>query len=159
MKISREEVLRVAQLAHLELAPEEVETDISDKIEGAVVPIDKPHRTADQSNGLFPGTNGDSVGHWDGDTLVVDVTNFDDTTWLQDKGAFHTDKLHVTERLRREGDNMFYEFTAEDPAVLAAPLSEKRTLNRMNYEIEEAPPCIERDRPYVEQRNTESTTR
>jgi len=121
-----------------------------------VVRMDKSHRTE-----IEPSAHGDSVGHWEGDTLVVDVTNLDDSTWLQDRGAFHTDKLHVTERLRREGDNLIYEVTAEDPSVLAAPLVEKRTLPLMkDYEIEEAPPCIEKDRSNIpETSNTERSTR
>lgn len=121
-----------------------------------VVRMNVPHRTE-----IEPSAHGDSVGHWDGDTLVVDVTNLDDTTWLQDRGAFHTAKLHVTERLRREGDTLFYEFTAEDPAVLAQPLVEKRVLPLMtNYDIEEAPPCREKDRSNIpETKNTERSTR
>jgi len=121
-----------------------------------VVRMNVPHRKE-----IEPSAHGDSVGNWEGDTLVVDVTNLDDSTWLQDRGAFHTDKLHVTERLRREGDTLYYEVTAEDPAVLAQPLVEKRVLPLMtNYDIEEAPRCIERDRSNIpETSNTERSTR
>ena len=121
-----------------------------------VVRMNVPHRKE-----IEPSAHGDSVGRWEGDTLVVDVTNLDDSTWLQDRGAFHTDKLHVTERLRREGDTLFYEVTAEDPAVLAQPLVEKRVLPLMTtYDIEEAPRCIERDRSNIpETSNTERSTR
>lgn len=121
-----------------------------------VVRMNKEHRTDIDST-----ADGDSVGHWDGDTLIVDVTNLDDSTWLQDKGAFHTGKLHVVERLRREGDTLYYEVTSEDSAVLAQPLVEKRVLHLMkDYEIEEAPPCKERDRGNLtETSNTERSTR
>jgi hypothetical protein len=121
-----------------------------------VVRMNVPHRKE-----IEPSAHGDSVGRWEGDTLVVDVTNLDDSTWLQDRGAFHTDKLHVTERLRREGDTLFYEVTAEDPAVLAQPLVEKRVLPLMTtYDIEEAPRCVERDRGNIpETSNTERSTR
>lgn len=121
-----------------------------------VVRMNVPHRKE-----IEPSAHGDSVGHWEGDTLVVDVTNLDDSTWLQDRGAFHTDKLHVTERLRREVDTLYYEVIAEDPAVLAQPLVEKRVLPLMtNYDIEEAPRCIERDRGNIpETSNTERSTR
>jgi hypothetical protein len=55
---------------------------------------------------------GDSIGHWEGDTLVVDTTNF--TTKTQFRGA--SDKLHVVERFTRTGPNaILYRFTIEDP--------------------------------------------
>lgn len=57
---------------------------------------------------------GDSVGHWEGDTLVIDTTNFNDRPALQ--GA--TRNLHVVERIRRiDADTLLYQFTVEDPAV------------------------------------------
>ena len=49
---------------------------------------------------------GDSIGRWEGDTLVIDVTGFSDDTWLADNGAFHTRDLRVTERLRKVGDRL-----------------------------------------------------
>ena len=63
---------------------------------------------------------GDSIGHWDGDTLVIDTTNFTDKTAFQGSGA----KLHVTERLRRTSPNdMEYSFTVEDPDTWDQPWS------------------------------------
>jgi hypothetical protein len=96
----------------------------------------------------FPSWMGDSIGRWDGDTLVVDVTNLDETTWLSDNGLFHSDKTHVIERLRREGNTLHYDVTVEDPVVLAEPWKQRsRDLTMMkNYEIEEAPYCSERDK-------------
>jgi hypothetical protein len=59
---------------------------------------------------------GDSRGHWDGDTLVVDVTNFTDQTWLDRSGNFHSEALHVVERYTRTSpDHLLYEVTIEDP--------------------------------------------
>jgi hypothetical protein len=109
-----------------------------------VVRMNGTHRTD-----IEPSAHGDSIGRWDGDTLVVDVTNLDDSTWLADHGAFHSDKTHVIERLTRNGDTLTYDVITEDP-VLAEPYAIKgRTLNLMtNYEIEEAPHCVERDRPH-----------
>ena len=106
-----------------------------------VVRMNGTHRTD-----IDPSAHGDSIGRWEGDTLVVDVTNLDDSTWLTDNGAFHSDKTHVVERLRREGDALRYEVTVEDP-VLAEPWKLKpRDLKLMsNYDIEEAPFCSERD--------------
>ena len=63
---------------------------------------------------------GDSVGHWDGDTLVVDTTNFNDKT--QFRGSANT--LHVVERFTRiDADNLLYQFTVEDPATWVQPWS------------------------------------
>ncbi len=63
---------------------------------------------------------GDSVGHWEGDTLVVDTTNFGDTPGL----FYATKDLHVTERFTRIGENaILYQFTVEDPAVWTKPWS------------------------------------
>jgi hypothetical protein len=61
---------------------------------------------------------GDPRGRWDGDTLVVDVTDFNDQTWFDASGDFHSDKLHVVERYTRTGpDTLRYEATIEDPEV------------------------------------------
>ncbi len=63
-----------------------------------------------------------SVGHWDGDTLVVDVTSFNDQTWFDRAGDFHSDALHVVERYTPRGpDIILYEATMEDPKVFARP--------------------------------------
>ncbi len=61
---------------------------------------------------------GDSRAHWEGDTLVVDVTNFKPETWFDKAGHFHGNQLHVVERYTRTGDDsMTYEATIEDPEV------------------------------------------
>jgi hypothetical protein len=65
---------------------------------------------------------GDTVGHWEGDTLVLDSIGFVDTTWIGRGGYFHTEKMHIVEKFRREGDAIFYDLTLEDPEVLAEPL-------------------------------------
>ncbi|HLH39700.1 MAG TPA: hypothetical protein VKX39_11180 [Bryobacteraceae bacterium] len=65
---------------------------------------------------------GQSVGHWEGDTLVVDVTGMNDQTWFDRAGNFHSDKLHVTERYTRVSpDVIHYEATIEDPDVFTRP--------------------------------------
>jgi len=65
---------------------------------------------------------GDSRARWEGDTLVVDVVDFNDATWFDRAGNFHSDELHVTERYTRTGpDHMKYEATIEDPKVFTRP--------------------------------------
>jgi hypothetical protein len=65
---------------------------------------------------------GDTVGRWEGDTLVLDSIGFVDTTWIGRGGFFHSDKMHIVERLKREGDVILYDLTLEDPEVLVEPL-------------------------------------
>lgn len=65
---------------------------------------------------------GQSVGHWEGDTLVVDVKGFNDQSWFDRAGNFHSDQLHVVERYTRtSADVVSYEATIEDPAVFSRP--------------------------------------
>ena len=65
---------------------------------------------------------GHSVGRWDGNTLVVDVTGFNDKTWLDRAGNFHSDALHLVERFTPiSPDAIQYEVTIEDPKVFASP--------------------------------------
>jgi hypothetical protein len=65
---------------------------------------------------------GDSRGHWEGNTLVADVTSFSDATWLDGAGNFHSDALHVVERYTRTNrDTLMYEATTEDPKVFVRP--------------------------------------
>jgi len=63
-----------------------------------------------------------SNGRWDGDTLVIDVTGFNDQTWFDRAGNYHSDKLHVVERYTLTSpDVMMYEATIEDPDVFTRP--------------------------------------
>jgi hypothetical protein len=65
---------------------------------------------------------GQSVAHWEGETLVVDVTGFNDQSWFDRSGNFHSDKLHVVERYTRTSpDVMSYEATIEDPQTFTRP--------------------------------------
>ena len=65
---------------------------------------------------------GQSAGHWEGETLVVDVTGFNDQTWFDRAGNFHSDALHVVERYTRTGaDVIQYEAAIDDPKVFTRP--------------------------------------
>ena len=65
---------------------------------------------------------GQSVGHWEGDTLVVDVTGFNDKSWFDRAGNYHSDALHVIERYTRTSpDIISYQATIEDPNVFTRP--------------------------------------
>ena len=65
---------------------------------------------------------GDSRGHWEGDTLVVDTIHFNDQTWFDKAGNFHSEALHVIERYTLVGpDHINYEVTIEDPKVFTRP--------------------------------------
>jgi hypothetical protein len=63
-----------------------------------------------------------SNGHWEGETLVVDVTGLNDQTWFDRAGNYHSDQLHVVERYTaRSADTLMYEATIEDPKVFTRP--------------------------------------
>ena len=84
-----------------------------------VIPIDgRPHSKASELDITYLG---DTVGRWEGDTLVLDSVAFTDATWLGRGGLFHSDRMHVVERFRREGDALLYDVTVEDPEVLTEP--------------------------------------
>ena len=74
---------------------------------------------------------GDSRGHWDGDTLVVDTTHFNDKTWFDAAGNFHSDALHVVERYTPTSSyHISYEVTIEDPNVFTRPWTMRMPLYR-----------------------------
>ena len=65
---------------------------------------------------------GDSRGRWEGETFVVDTKGFNDETWFDKAGNFHSDALHVVERLTRtDADHIRYDVTIEDPKVFTRP--------------------------------------
>jgi hypothetical protein len=107
-----------------------------------IIPTDGRAHRADAN----PSYYGDSVAHWDGDILVVDVTNFIESGWFGEGGYFHTDAMHVVERLWRDGENLVWQATVDDPKVLTAPWTmSPRVVKQSSDPLEESPPCIEDD--------------
>jgi hypothetical protein len=91
-----------------------------------------------------------SNGHWEGDTLVIETTGFNDSTWLDRAGNYHSSALKVTERLTLDGENTIrYSARIEDPNVFARPWTINMPLYRRlepNAEILEFK-CV----PFVEE--------
>ena len=101
---------------------------------------------------------GDSRGRWDGDTLVVDVIHFNDQTWFDKVGNFHSDALHVVERYTlTDADHITYVVTIEDPKVFTRPWNMSMVLYRHKeknfqlYEYECYAFDYEKIYPYPEQ--------
>ncbi len=89
---------------------------------------------------------GDSRGHWEGDTLVVDVTNQNDSTWFDMAGNFHSDQIHVVERITPiNADALDYKAVITDPKVYTRPFTIGFNINRNKrpgYELMEFA-CVE----------------
>ena len=93
---------------------------------------------------------GYSIGHWEGETIVIESIGFNDLTWLDRGGYFHSDRMRVTERVRREGDILHYQATVEDPEVLVEPWVMNPRQLRLNTNpdafLPEGQPCRDYDR-------------
>lgn len=136
----------ISYLGHVVLLYEGGESNINTF---RVIPTDGRGHATD----LEPSFLGDSVGHWEGNTLIVDVIGFNDRTWISGDGHFHSEAMHVVERFTREGNSLKYEVTVEDPNVLTKPWVKAPTLLQLNTDphatLEEDPPCVERDTPHL----------
>ena len=120
-----------------------------------IIPIGGRHNP-DQD----PLPNGDSIAYWEGDTLVVEVLNFDSETWLSRDGDYHDDNLHVVERFTRKGNTLEYDVTVEDPTLFTGPWKPRagftiertgsRTMIIREAGVHDPPdyPCVERDREH-----------
>ena len=72
-----------------------------------------------------------SNGHWEDDTLVIDTTGFNGKTWFDRSGNFHSDALHLVERITaRSPETLLYEVTIEDPNVFTRPWTMSMPLYR-----------------------------
>ncbi len=92
-----------------------------------IIPTDnRPH--IDPKIRLF---QGDPVGHWEGDTLVVDTTNQNTRTWFDTSGNFKTEALHVTEKFTpKDANTIVYEATMTDPDIYTQPWTARWNLTR-----------------------------
>ncbi len=110
-----------------------------------IIPFDgRPHR-----DDVAPSNRGDAIGRWDGDTFVVDKTNFTDNTWISAEGrvSYHSDALHIIERYRRvDANTLEIEATLEDPKVLSKPwVVPKQTLQLAPFDQIMELPCSPSD--------------
>ena len=93
----------------------------------------KPHDTA-----LVPLWMGDSIGHWESDTLVVDTVNFNDKTWLDRVGHPHSAALHVIERFRRTApDHLVDDITIDDPKAYTKPWTARLEFKQRPWKLTE----------------------
>ncbi|HLH44935.1 MAG TPA: hypothetical protein VKV74_18240 [Bryobacteraceae bacterium] len=92
-----------------------------------IIPTDnRPH--IDPKIRLF---QGDPVGHWEGDTLVVDTTNQNTKTWFDTSGNFKTEALHITEKfIPQDANTIVYEATMTDPEIYTQPWTARWNINR-----------------------------
>jgi hypothetical protein len=152
---------QIVQAAKVLVLMYQVDGGPGDQNDFRLVPTDgRPHRTD-----VDPSYDGDSVGHWEGDTLVIDVNQLTDQTWLAGEGAegyrglglgqggsgyFHSDETHVVERLTRKGNALRWEATVEDPKVLAKPWVMTPQMQVLtNDMIYQQPVCEEREIQHI----------
>jgi hypothetical protein len=93
----------------------------------------REHRTD-----LAPSYMGDSIGHWDGDTLVVETTNFNDRTWIDRIAVPHSEEMKLIERFYLNGEGQLQiDIRVEDPVALAKPWEFSRYYRKTDWTIEE----------------------
>jgi hypothetical protein len=102
-----------------------------------VVPLDNRPRNPDDEDQSY--NSGVPIGHWDGDTLVIDSVGFDDKTWIAWVGYFHSDRMSVEERFTREGNVLYYQYTWTDPVVLQKPYTSVKYAFRLNPNLKAIP--------------------
>ena len=106
----------------------------------------RAHTPLDDLDGTW---KGESIGHWEGDTLVIDTIGFNDTSWLDITGYFHSENMHVIERMHRDGDTLTWQATVDDPDVLVKPWTMNARTLKLNPDpkatLTETLPCVEHD--------------
>ncbi len=84
------------------------------------------HMNAQHPRRVQPSFLGHAVGHWEGDTLVVDTVGLVKETQIDEAGTLHSDALHVVERIRKVNDTLEILFTIEDPKAFTTPWTARR---------------------------------
>jgi hypothetical protein len=116
-----------------------------------VIPIDGREHDPIRSQDLT--YYGDSIGKWEGDTLVIDSVGFTDETWLAWPGYFHTNNMRVVERLTRQGNTVTWQATIHDPEILAEPWTMNPVRRNLNSNskalLVEDLPCESRDSDHI----------
>jgi hypothetical protein len=113
-----------------------------------IIPTDgRPHTPLDNLDGTW---NGEAIGHWEGDTMVIDTIGFNSSTFLDQVGGyFHSENMHVVERIQRQGNTLIWQATVEDPEVLLKPWTTNKRVALLNPDpkavLAESLPCSERD--------------
>ena len=115
------------------------------------IPIDgRPHDPIKSQDTTW---YGDAVGHWEGDTMVIDIVGFNDESWIEWPGWFHSNNMHVIETYTRNGNALTWQATVEDPDVLMQPFVTKPRTVRLNPNtkatLTEDLPCEERDSQHI----------
>jgi hypothetical protein len=116
-----------------------------------IIPTDgRAHTPDDKLEGTW---YGESIGHWEGNTFVVDTVGFNNTSWMGIAGWIHGDNLHVIERLTRQGDKLTWQATAEDPDYLLKPYTTNPRTLALNPDpravLDESLPCQDRDQIHL----------
>ena len=116
-----------------------------------VIPIDgRPHDPIKSQDTTW---YGDAVGKWEGDTLVIDIVGFNDESWIDWAGWFHSNNMHVIEKYTRRGDTLTWQATVIDPDVLTQPFVMNPRTVRLNPNAKatlvEDLPCEERDAAHI----------
>jgi hypothetical protein len=116
-----------------------------------VIPIDG--RAHDPIKSQDTTWYGDAVGKWEGDTMVIDIVGFNDESWIDWPGWFHSNNMHVIEKLTRNGNALTWQVTVEDPDTLMEPFVMPSRTIRLNPNakatLTEDLPCEERDSQHI----------
>lgn len=102
-------------------------------------PIRQIYLNRQHPKDLDPTYGGDSIGKWEGDTLVIDAIGFNDKTWLDAAGLPHSESMHVTERIHRMNhDTLVDDVTIDDPVAYTKPFTAQQVYKlRPGWEIQE----------------------
>jgi hypothetical protein len=116
-----------------------------------MVPTDgRPH---DPLNVAAETWNGDPVGHWEGDSLVIESIGFTDASWLHKNGYIHGFNMKVTERITRNGNNLTWATTVEDPDYFLQPWNLTPVTMKVNTDpnaqLFDALPCMDLDNQHT----------